>query len=76
MINRNYYILLNILALSPYQCVRENGEIIVNTTIGATTIILPNNPILGTTVLVVDASGLASTNNVTIQSIYTLNSVT
>ena len=68
MINRNYYILLNTLTLSPYQCVRENGEIIVNTSLGAFTVILPNNPILGTTVLVIDATGNASTNNVTIQS--------
>lgn len=70
MINRNYYILLNTLTLSPYQCVRENGEIIVNTSLGAFTVILPNTPILGTTVLVIDATGSASTNNITVQSNY------
>lgn len=72
MINRNYYILLNTLTLSPYQCVRENGEIIVNTSLGAFTVILPNTPILGTTVLVIDATGNASTNPVTIQSNYAM----
>lgn len=54
--------------MSPYQCVRENGEIIVNTTLGAFNVILPNTPILGTTILVIDATGNASTNNITIQA--------
>lgn len=72
MINRNAYILLNSLTMSPYQSVRENQEVIVNTSLGAFTIILPNNGILGTTLLVIDATGDASTNNVTIQSNYAL----
>lgn len=68
MINRNAYILLNSLTMSPYQSVRENQEIIVNTSLGAFTVILPNNGILGSTLLVIDATGNASTNNITIQA--------
>lgn len=70
MINRSFYILLNDLTMSPYQCVRDNGEIIVNTSLGLFSVILPKNPILGTTILVVDATGTASTNNIIITSNY------
>jgi hypothetical protein len=66
--NRNKYILINSLSLSPYQTNRDNQEIIVNTLVGSVSVILPDNPILGTTVVVVDATGNASTNPITISA--------